>query len=292
MDNNNNNNNNNNNKFIQPLAINKKNSNNNDNNKKRKLSNTEQQQQQQYPPPPQCILNLKSLPFGKHNFTKFFLLSPHITFLNHGSFGATAKVVLAKQRKLVNTLESHPDQWFRRNVQTEIRNSARILANFIGADENDLVFVQNATTGINSVLRSLELHDSDGVLVLSLHYSPILTTLRRTCEYKQEIIDLKELNVSNKLPLPTSSELIELVEQNLIANPHIKIAIFDHITSPTSLILPVKKLVEICHKYDVRVLIDGAHACGQIPLNLNDINCDYYVGTYHLVYLSIYIYTC
>ena len=94
--------------------------------------------------------------------------------------------------KLVNTLESHPDQWFRRNVQTEIRNSAKILANFIGADENDLVFVQNATTGINSVLRSLELHDSDGVLVLSLHYSPILTTLRRTCEYKQEIIDLKE----------------------------------------------------------------------------------------------------
>ena len=131
--------------------------------------------------------------------------------------------------------------------------------NHLKADENDLVFVQNATTGINSVLRSLELHDSDGVLVLSLHYSPILTTLRRTCEYKQEIIDLKELNVSNKLPLPTSSELIELVEQNLIANPHIKIAMFDHITSPLHNFTSEEISGNMC-KYDVRVLIDGAHA--------------------------------
>ena len=228
---------------------------------------------------PKCVQHLQSMPFGK-SFLKLFLLSPDITFVNHGSFGATAKVVLAKQRKLVNRLESHPDQWFRRTVQHEIRSSASTLASFIGADANDLVFVQNATAGINSVIRSLELHDSDGVLVLSLHYRPILTTLRRTCEYKQELIDLKEVNVSNRLPLPTSDELLQLVENALEQSPHVKFAVFDHITSPTSLVLPVKKLVRICRKYNVRVLIDGAHACGQVPLNLNDIDCDYYVGMF------------
>ena len=72
----------------------------------------------------------------------------------------------------------------------------------------------------------------------------------------------------------------ELVENALEQSPHVKFAVFDHITSPTSLVLPVKKLVRICRKYNVRVLIDGAHACGQVPLNLNDIDCDYYVGMF------------
>ena len=72
----------------------------------------------------------------------------------------------------------------------------------------------------------------------------------------------------------------ELVENALEQSPHVKFAVFDHITSPTSLVLPVKRLVRICRKHSVRVLIDGAHACGQVPLNLNDIDCDYYVGMF------------
>jgi len=228
---------------------------------------------------PACIARLNTMPFGSQAFRDLFLLSPNIRFLNHGSFGATPKVVLGKQRQLINQLESHPDQWFRRAVIPMVRNSAAELAKFVGANKEDLVFVQNATTGINAVLRSLELHQGDGVLCLSLHYRPILTTLRQTCEYKQEIIELRELEIA--YPIPTADELCQQVDAALAQKPHIRLAVFDHITSPSALVLPIERLVKICRRHDVRVLIDGAHAPGQIPLDLNRLNADYYVGTCH-----------
>ena len=197
--------------------------------------------------------------------------------MNHGSFGATPKVVLGKLRMLNSQLEEHPDLWVRRTVVRLVRHSAAELAKFVFADKSDLVFVENATTGINAVIRSLDLVDNDGVLCFSLHYRPILTTLRRTCEYKQEVIDLIEMEIS--YPFPSPNELVDMVEMELRRSPHIRLAVFDHITSPTSLVLPVEALCRVCHNHGVKVLVDGAHAPGQIPLNLTELNADYYVGT-------------
>ena len=230
--------------------------------------------------PPPCVKRLQTMDFGAP-FRDLFVLKHSLgtAYLNHGSFGATPKVVLGKLRMLNTQLEEHPDQWFRRTVVPMVRQSAAELAKFVLADKSELVFVENATTGINAVIRSLELHDNDGVLCFSLHYRPILTTLRRTCEYKQEVIDLIEMDIP--YPFPAPQELVDMVELELKRSPHIQLAVFDHITSPTSLVLPVKALCEVCHNHGVEVLVDGAHAPGQIPLSLSELNADYYVGTCH-----------
>ena len=223
---------------------------------------------------------LRSLPFGRPALKNLFSLSPAALHVNHGGCGATPRFVVAKQKQLLEAMEAFPDRWFHSTVPRSVRASAADLATFIGADPQDVVFVVNATTGINSVIRSLDLQQGDAVLCLDLTYRPVLNTLRFVCTVKQELVELVELPLP--MPLPDADQIVSMVERALADNaPAVRLAVFDHITSPTALVLPVARLVQVCRRYNVTVLIDGAHAPGQLPLNVREVGADFYVGTCH-----------
>ena len=125
----------------------------------------------------------------------YFQLEPGTAYLNHGSRGATPTPVLAEQARLMAMLESNPDRWFSHYVRPSVRRAAQELSQFLGADTDDLVFVANATTGINSVIRSMDLRDNDQVLCLNLAYPAVKNTLQFICEWKQELVELVVLDV-------------------------------------------------------------------------------------------------
>jgi isopenicillin-N epimerase len=240
------------------------------------------------------LQRLRTMPFGHPILKSLFMLDPTYIHVNHGGCGATPKYVIAKQRQLVDTMEHHPDRWFKKIAPCLVRDAAASLASFIGAEPEEVVFVVNATTGINSVIRSLDLQQGDSVLCLDVTYRPVLNTLRFVCTARQELVELVELPIP--LPLPSSDAIVRMVEDALTKTPNVRLAVFDHITSPTALLLPVEQLVHICHQHNVTVLIDGAHAPGQVTVNMNQIGADFYVGTCGtvawvvVVFLSPYVF--
>ena len=120
-----------------------------------------------------------------------FMLDPSYLHINHGGCGATPRYIIEKQKHLVNQMEQLPDRWFKKIAPTKIRAAASDLASFIGAEPNEVVFVVNATTGINSVIRSLDLQQGDSVLCLDLTYRPVLNTLRFVCEQREELYQFR-----------------------------------------------------------------------------------------------------
>ena len=223
------------------------------------------------PPPPHP---LSSTPMGAA-MRPYFQLEPGTAYLNHGSRGATPTPVLAEQARLMAMLESNPDRWFSHYVRPSVRRAAAELAQFLGAEADDLVFVANATTGVNSVIRSMDLRDNDQVLCLNLAYPAVKNTLQFICEWKQELVELVVLEVT--LPLTDFQSLTAAIERAI--TPTTRLVVFDHITSPTCCCLPVEALISTCHKHGVPVLIDGAHGPGQLNLNLNALGADFYVGS-------------
>lgn len=189
-------------------------------------------------------------------------------------------------------MDKHPDVWFRYKAQNLWNTSLETVAKFVGANAKDLVFVPNATSGINTVLQCLNFHEGDGILVTNQTYGAIQMTAQDICQ--REKAKLLVLNIT----FPTSdmtgsvkyhaTEVVEHYEKVLRENPTVKLAIIDAITSISALKLPFKRLTEVCHKHNVLVLIDGAHAPGQIPLDLERLGADFFVGKFNNVY-NIYI---
>lgn len=189
-------------------------------------------------------------------------------------------------------MDKHPDVWFRYKAQNLWNTSLETVAKFVGANAKDLVFVPNTTTGINTVLQCLDFHEGDGILVTNQTYRAIQMTAQDICQ--REKAKLLVLNIT----FPTSdmtgsvkyhaTEVVEHYEKVLRENPTVKLAIIDAITSVSALKLPFKRLTEVCHKHNVLVLIDGAHAPGQIPLDLERLGADFFVGKFNNVY-NIYI---
>jgi isopenicillin-N epimerase len=152
----------------------------------------------------------------------------------------------------------------------------RQLAEYVHADPQDIVFVLNASHGVNAVLRSVLLSPNEKILYLNLAYGMVKETLY----FLREIFH--EQLVEAEIMFPTTKEaIVRVVVEALEANPQIRLASFSHITSVPSLILPVEDLIRECRARNVMVLIDGAHALGQIPLNLTALNPDFYVANGH-----------
>ena len=179
-------------------------------------------------------------------------------------------------------MERCPDIWFRYKVKNLWNSSLETVAKFVGANVKDLVFIANATSGINAVLRSVNFQEGDGILITNQTYGAVQMTAQEICQEKKA--KLLVLNVT----FPTSdmtgsikyqvTEIVEHYEKVLQENTNVKLVIIDAITSISALKLPIKKLSEVCHKHNALVLIDGAHAPGQIPLDLERIGADFFVG--------------
>lgn len=179
-------------------------------------------------------------------------------------------------------MEKCPDAWFRYKVQKLWNSSLETISRFVGADAKDMVFVANATSGINTVLKCLDFNEGDGILITNQTYGSVQMTAQEICREKKA--KLLVLNIT----FPTSdmtgsvkyhaTEVVQHYEKVLQENPNVKVAIVDSITSISALKLPVKRLTEVCHRHNVLVLVDGAHAPGQIPLDLNKLGADFFVG--------------
>ncbi|MBI3706610.1 MAG: aminotransferase class V-fold PLP-dependent enzyme [Proteobacteria bacterium] len=195
--------------------------------------------------------------------------------VNHGSFGATPRVVLAAQDEWRRKLEEQPTRFMRRVLPEALRRAAARLAAFVGAAGDDVVFVENATVGCNAVLRSLRLAPGDEILVLSHGYAAVRNAARHVAERAGARV------VEAVVPFPrTDADAIVAVAAGALT-PRTRLAIFDHITSPSALVLPIEGLIARCRGAGVKVLVDGAHGPGQVALDLPAMGADWYVGNCH-----------
>jgi len=173
-------------------------------------------------------------------------------------------------------MEAYPDIWFREQYRAIIEKIRLQLSTYVNADEGGLVLVENASSGVNSVLRALKLQQGDTILYLSTAYAMVVNTL----SYLNQRDGINLLKV--QITFPTTSDTIVAAVKQAIPNNHtIKLAIFSHVTSAPSIILSVQQLVAVCHAANIPVLLDGAHALGSIPIDIKALEADYYVANAH-----------
>lgn len=207
-----------------------------------------------------------------------FLLRADGSFLNHGSYGACPRVVTEDQSRLRSEMESHPDAFMARmhpdREQREPRAVARELAAFTGTTSDHIALVENATTGVQAVLNSLPFGPGDHILITDHQYNAVRLGVEARCR------ETGATPVVVRIPLPTTSD--DIVERILAAaDARVRLVILDHITSPSALVLPVERLIPELRRRGIPVLIDGAHAIGQLPLQLDALGADWYVSNMH-----------
>ncbi|MCV3214605.1 aminotransferase class V-fold PLP-dependent enzyme [Plectonema radiosum NIES-515] len=208
-------------------------------------------------------------------WVKLWLLDSSVTFLNHGSFGACPKAVLSGQQRLREQLEQEPLRFFGREWEKLLDEARRKLAEFVGADAENLVFVPNATTGVNSVLRSLVFHPEDEILTTNHEYN----ACRNALDFVASRTGARVVVAKIPFPLESSEQILSAVIERV--SPKTRLALLDHVTSQTGLIFPIQQLVKQLQQRGVDTLVDGAHALGMQHLNLSEIGATYYTGNCH-----------
>ena len=189
-----------------------------------------------------------------------YLLDPAVTFLNHGSYGACPVPVFERYQELQRELERQPVEFLARRFDVLVAEARAALAAFVGARPDDLVFVPNATAGLNAVIRSLRLEPGDEVVTTRHEYGAVT----RTWEF-------------------AGARLIYAEPEDVAAaiGPRTKAVSVSHITSPTALVLPVEEICRAAREAGVLAVVDGAHAPGQLPLDLDALGADVYAGNCH-----------
>ncbi|HEV3175054.1 MAG TPA: aminotransferase class V-fold PLP-dependent enzyme [Stellaceae bacterium] len=202
-------------------------------------------------------------------------LAPELANLNHGSFGSTPLAVMAAQDAWRRRIEANPTQFMSRESRPALRDAARRVAAELGAEGDDIVFSENATSAANAVLRSLDFKPGDEILITSLGYPAI----RNAALYVADRSGAGVVEVGIPLPVRDADSILAAVQANLSGRT--RLAIFDHICSGSALVLPVERLTGLAHRAGAAVLIDGAHVPGQLPLDLAELGVEYYVANLH-----------
>ena len=204
-----------------------------------------------------------------------FLLEEGFATVNHGSYGATPHPVLAAQDDWRTRMERQPSRFFNTTILPALREAADALGAVIGARGRDIGFVGNATEGMNAVLRSLAFAPGDEIVALGHVYGAVRNTIRHVCS----VSGARMVEVPVVFPRPDDAEVLAGLTAAL--RPRTKLAVLDHITSSSALLLPIAAMIAACHARGVKVLVDGAHAPGQVRLDLTALNADWYVGNCH-----------
>jgi len=204
-----------------------------------------------------------------------FLLDPTATFLNHGSFGATPREILAVQDALRMELERQPVDFLARQLPARLADARRRLGGLLGAHPDDLAFVPNATTGVAAVLGSIELSSGDEILTTNHAYNAVAQAISRRAHAAGARV------VTARLPWPVEHP-DALAEAVLGAvTDRTRLLVIDQITSPTALVLPAARIVAAARARGVATLVDGAHAPGQLTVDLDALGADWWVGNLH-----------
>lgn len=224
--------------------------------------------------------------FGRQLLPEW-MLDPSVTYLNHGTVGAPPRRVLQAQRDLADRIERHPAQFMLRELADthddgswsgpppHLRAAVAHVAEFVGASANDLVFVDNITTGANAVLRSFPFVAGDEILVTNLGYGGVTNAARYVARTNGATVR------SIDLPWPgaPAQAFVDSVAAGI--EPQTRLMIIDHITAETALVLPLPEIIAACHAHDVLVLVDGAHVPGNIPVDIAALDADWYTGNLH-----------
>jgi isopenicillin-N epimerase len=202
-------------------------------------------------------------------------LDPATIFLNHGSFGACPTEVLRHQNALRAEMEANPVRFLSREIDDRLAAARAALAAFVGADADDLAFISNATSGVNAVLRSLTFAAGDELLTTDHAYGACKNTLDFVARRAGAAV------VVATLPFPVISAADVVAAVMAKVTDRTRVALLDHITSPTALVLPVEQLIAALGARGVDVIVDGAHAPGMVALDVGALGAAYYAGNCH-----------
>ncbi len=174
-------------------------------------------------------------------------------------------------------LEQDPIEFLapERSLLPKLEVVRELIAGLVNAQANDLVFVRNSTEGVNAVLRSFPLSPGDVILVTSHGYN--------ACNNAARFVATRAGSEVVTVPFPFPVESEQAIVDALVTHwhPRTRLLMIDHVTSPTALVLPVERLVQLAHERGARVLVDGSHAPGMIPVDLAAIDADYYTANHH-----------
>ena len=204
-----------------------------------------------------------------------FLLDPAIVFLNHGSFGACPRDVFERYQAWQLELERRPVEFLARRLPALLADARAALGAEIGADPDDLVFVPNATAGLNVAASALDLQPRDEVLATDLEYGAVDLMWRHVCARAGATYVRAEI----PLPLESTADVVAALWERVTART--RVLFLSHITSSTGLVLPVEELCARARARGMTTIVDGAHAPGQLPLDVRLLDVDFYAGNCH-----------
>jgi isopenicillin-N epimerase len=213
-------------------------------------------------------------------------LDPAVTYLNHGTVGVTPLAVLAEQRRIRDDIERRPSQFLLRELseirfgtgygdKPRLRRAADAVAGFLGAEGDDFVFVDNITTGANAALSSLPLAPGEEIAVLELGYGGIHAAARQAARRRGATV--REI----ELPRPVRDPAEVVAAFTAALGDRTRIAVIDHVTSGSALVLPAAAMCAACRERGIIALVDGAHVPGAIALEVPAIGADVYVANLH-----------
>ena len=202
-------------------------------------------------------------------------LDPRVTFLNHGSFGACPMPVVEAQAAWRSRLESEPVHFLGRELEGHLDAARAALGGFLGAHPDDLAFVANATTGVGTVLRSLRFQPGYEIMVNDHEYNAALNAARYVADRDGARIVVARIPFPISEPAQVTQAVLDAVTRRT------RLALISHVTSPTALVFPIADIVAEMRGRGVDTIVDGAHAPGMVPLELDALGAAYYTGNCH-----------
>ncbi|MDB3855545.1 aminotransferase class V-fold PLP-dependent enzyme [Euryarchaeota archaeon] len=211
----------------------------------------------------------------KSEMSKHWRLNEKIVFLNHGSYGATPTIVLNEQKRWQLLLEKDPVKFFEDIAPKALIESRKAIANLVNCDYEDLALIENATSGVNIILRSLKFDEGDEIIVPNHAYQACRNTIDYVAEKSGAVV------VTCDIPFPIQGNQIIIDNIMKCVTENTKLAMIDTVTSPTGLLMPFEELVGLLESKGVNVLLDAAHGIGMIPLDIEKIGASYTTSNCH-----------
>lgn len=202
-------------------------------------------------------------------------LRPGTIYLNHGSFGPPPVCVQEARHKWQHRLDSNPMDFLVRELEHELQTVCQTLGSFVGTNGENLILVDNATYAMNVVANSFSLSHGDEVMLTNHTYGAVRRIWQRQCEQ----VGAKLATINLPPVIESTEQVVDVLTQSV--TPNTRLLVVSHITSPTAITLPVRDVTKAMHQQGVAVCIDGPHAVAQLPLAIDDLNCDFYAASCH-----------
>jgi isopenicillin-N epimerase len=219
-----------------------------------------------------CFNTLKMIPYS--SLGNLWQLNKEITYLNHGSFGATPIEIIKHQRQLMDDLEAEPVNFMVNKLPKYLSDAKEALGNFVGTSKDNLFFVSNTTTGVNTVLKSLMLTNCDW-LTTSHAYGACVNAFKFYAAQNNSILNIAPIIYPNA----TDDAILEAIENTITQKT--KLALIDYVTSASAIIFPIKKIIALLKAKGILVIIDAAHAPGMVDFSIDTLDADFFVANCH-----------